>query len=124
MHIPGLVKFEPKQQITGEHFLEFANVLMTGIDSKFKQLAPAQDSKPKKDVILSDLKIKGILTMKEALKYSGLTKAELTEALEAKQVLGKSTERTIKLKGQDVISHTWKINRQSLDKFLENYGSV
>lgn len=121
-HIPGIMKSENQNQtVTREDLKDFAAFLITGIKSEVKQLAPAQ--KPKKEVILADLAVKGILTMKEALKYSGLTKAELTEALEAKKVLGKSTERTIKLKGQDVVSHIWKINRQSLDKFLENYGS-
>lgn len=112
-HIPGIMKFEPQQQITGEQFIEFANILVSGIDAKFKQLAPAPTETPKKVVKIADFKDKLILNFGQALAYSGLTKEDLIHALESKSVFGKKTSE----KG------VWKINRQSLDEFCKHFGS-
>lgn len=106
--------------VTQQDLREFAIMLVSGIQSEVKQLAPPPPPKAKKTI--ADIKDKLILNLKEAILLSGLSKDELTEALSTKQILGKVTEKTVKLKGNDVIVHHWKINRQSLDEFCRNYG--
>lgn len=111
--VPALMKTENSNEaVTREDLKEFAMFLISGIQSEVKQLAPAQIEKPKKTVDISAFKVKLILNFGQALKYSGLPKDELHEALETGAILAKR-------KGENGI---WRINRQSLDEFCLNYG--
>ena len=119
-HIPGIMKAENQNEtVTREDLKEFASFLISGFQNQVKQLAPAQPETMKKKQQISDFKDKLILNFGQAVKYSGLPKEELLEALETKQVLAKMSEHTNKL---DKVSHTYRINRQSLDDFCKEYG--
>lgn len=123
VNVPGIMKVEHSNEtVTREDLKEFAMFLISGIQSEVKQLAPAP-TKQKKIISIAEIKDKGILNFKEALKLSGMTKDELTEALNNKQIKAICTEQERTFKGQKVISHIWKINRRSLDAFCENFGS-
>lgn len=108
-HIPGIEK-AGKSPVTQEDLRNFATLLIGGIQTEMKQLAPAQDEEKKK---IANFKDKLILSFSQALSYSGLPKDELKAALDNKQIFGKKTSE----KG------VWKINRHSLDEFCKNYGS-
>ena len=120
-HSGELVKAD-NNPITQEDFTKGLMMLAQVFETKVKQLAPAAEPKSKK-MDIAAFKDKLILNFKQALAYSGLHKADLTEALESKAVKGKFTEKTMKVRGNAIIVKVWQINRQSLDEFCKNFGS-
>jgi hypothetical protein len=110
---PSLVTTtNPAQVVALSDLKIFAEMLVEGVQRETqKLLAPATEDKHKKVLDISSFKDKLILNFSQALAYSGLPEEDLKNGLKDKKILAKKTSE----------NGIWKINRNSLDKFIESY---
>lgn len=98
------------QVVTRSDFQELFRIIASGLETNSKLLIEAK-SYQKIQSELATFRDKLLLNFAQAVALSGLTESELKRAMRDKKVLSKKTSK----------NGRWKIHRESLEKYCEEY---